>query len=278
MSKKTLKQISTRVIFFVLVFVGTLVLFPIWWIIRSSLMTGPEVGSMAFLPSRWLFSNYAAALQNFKYLLYLRNTFTIALPAVVLGTSTAVMSGYSFARLRFRGKKIVFGLVIASMLLPSMVVLIPLYIVWTQVLGLINTFWPLILPWAFGGGAFNIFLMRQFILTIPKELDEAAMIDGANRFTILMRIIVPAIRPAIMVVSIFIFLGVWNDLLYQTVYLLDVDFATIALGLLIFTGSYSTQWELTMVAVVLSIIPSILIYIFGQRYLVEGIVMTGMKS
>jgi len=262
----------------VLTILAGIVLFPIWWIIRTALMTQAEALSMAMFPSRWLFSNFRLALQDFHFFLYLRNTLAIAVPAVVLGTSTAVMCGYSFARLRFRGKKFIFGLCIASMLLPPMVTLIPLFVVWTQYLGLGNTFWPLILPWVCGGGAFQIFLMRQFILTIPRELDEAAMIDGAGRVRILVQIIVPSIKPAIMVVAIFIFLTVWNDILQQTVYHSNPDLATMALGLRVFSGSYGTVWNLAMVAALLSIIPGILIYIFGQKYLVEGIVMSGMKN
>ena len=262
----------------ILSILALLVLFPVWWIIRSSLMTGAEIGTMAILPPNWVFSNYPEALEEFKFFLYLRNTLTIAIPAVIFGTSTAVMCGYSFARLRFRGRKVVFGLCIASMLLPPMVTLIPLYIVWTQVFGLMNSFLPLILPWLCGGGAFNIFLMRQFILTIPRELDEAAMIDGAGRVRILLQIIVPSIKPAIMVVAIFIFLTVWNDLLQQTIYLQNPNLATMALGLKVFTGSFGTAWQLVMVATLLSIIPGLIIYVFGQKYLVEGIVMTGMKN
>jgi multiple sugar transport system permease protein len=262
----------------VLTIMAGFVLFPVWWIIRSSLMTQAEVGMMNLIPSRWLFSNYRDTLQDFQFFLYLRNTLLIAVPAVIMGTSTAVMCGYAFARLRFRGKKFIFGLCIASMLLPPMVTLIPLYVAWTQGLGLMNTFWPLILPWMCGGGAFNIFLMRQFILTIPRELDEAAMIDGAGRVRILVEIIVPSIKPAIMVVAIFIFLTVWNDILQQTVYLSDPNLATMALGLRIFSGSYGTVWQLAMAAAVMSIVPGILIYIFGQKYLIEGIVMSGMKN
>jgi len=264
--------------FIVLVLLAILTLFPFWWIIRSSLMSDPEIGTMALLPANWLFSNYAEALRDFEYWLYLRNTLTIAIPAVIMGTSTAVLCGYSFARLRWRGRRIMFGFCIASMLLPPMVTLIPLFVVWTRFFGMINTFWPLIVPWAFGGGAFNIFLMRQFIMTIPRELDEAAMIDGAGRMRILLSIIVPSIKPAIMVVAIFIFLNVWNDILHQTVYLQDSNMATMALGLRVFHGSYGTIWRLAMAATVLSIIPGVIIYVIGQKYLVEGIVMTGMKN
>ena len=264
--------------FIVLVLLAILTLFPFWWIIRSSLMSDPEIGTMALLPANWLFSNYVEALRDFEYWLYLRNTLTIAIPAVIMGTSTAVLCGYSFARLRWRGRRIMFGFCIASMLLPPMVTLIPLFVVWTRFFGMINTFWPLIVPWAFGGGAFNIFLMRQFIMTIPRELDEAAMIDGAGRMRILLSIIVPSIKPAIMVVAIFIFLNVWNDILHQTVYLQNDNMATMALGLRVFHGSYGTIWRLAMAATVLSIIPGVIIYVIGQKYLVEGIVMTGMKN
>ncbi|MCL2865835.1 MAG: carbohydrate ABC transporter permease [Lachnospiraceae bacterium] len=269
---------STTAIFGVLLLLSLIVLMPMWWIIRSSLMTLPEVGTMSFLPSRWLFSNYILALQDFHFFLYLRNTLIIAVPAVVFGTATAVLCGYSFARFRFRGKSFIFGLCIASMLLPPMVTLIPIFIVWTNFFNVTNSFWPLIIPWLCGGGAFNIFLMRQFILTIPRELDEAAMIDGAGRLRILLQLIVPSIKPAIMVVSIFIFMFIWNDILAQTVYLPDGNMATMALGLRVFSGSFGTIWNLTMVAAVLSIIPGLLIYIFGQKYLIEGIVMTGMKN
>jgi len=277
-ARKNDRKVSTVIIFGILTLLSLVVLFPLFWIIRSSLMTLTEVSSMAFLPSRWLFSNYPLALESFHFFLYLRNTLTIAVPAVVLGTGTAVLCGYSFARFRFRGKKFVFGLCIASMLLPPMVTLIPIFIVWTSFFDMSNSFLPLIIPWVCGGGAFNIFLMRQFILTIPRELDEAAMIDGAGKLRILGMIIVPAIKPAIMVVAIFIFMQIWNDLLTQTIYLSDPNMATMALGLRVFSGSFGTVWNLTMVAAILAIIPGVIVYIVGQKYLIEGIVMTGMKN
>ena len=272
------RKTSIIIIFSILMIMSLVVLFPLWWIIRSSLMHLHEVPSMNFLPPNWVFSNYPRALERFHYLTYLRNTFIIAVPAVTLGTSTAILCAYSFARLRFRGKKFLFGLCIASMLLPPVVTLIPLFIMFTNFFGLVNSFWPLIIPWICGGGAFNIFLLRQFFLTLPMELDEAAMIDGAGRLRILVQILLPSLKPAIMVVGIFIFMLIWNDLLTQTVYLHDENLFTMAMGLRVFSGSYGTEWHLTMVATVLSIIPGILIYIFGQKYLVEGIVMTGMKN
>jgi len=275
---KNNSRASIIIVFTILVLLSLVVLFPLWWIVRTSLMYLHEVATMHFFPPNWRFVNYPRALETFRYFTYLRNTFIIAVPSVVLGTCTAIICAYSFARLRFRGKKFIFGLCIASMLLPSVVTLIPLFIMFTNFFGFSNSFWPLIIPWICGGGAFNIFLLRQFILTIPRELDEAAMIDGASRLRILVQIIIPAIKPAIMVVGIFIFMLIWNDLLTQTVYLRDESMFTMAMGLRVFSGSYGTEWHLTMVATVLSIIPGLLIYIFGQKYLVEGIVMTGMKN
>jgi len=272
------RKASIIIIFSILVVLSLIVLFPLWWIIRSSLMYLHEVPSMSFLPANWVFSNYPRALERFHYFTYLKNTFIIAVPAVTLGTCTAILCAYSFARLRFRGKKFLFGLCIASMLLPSVVTLIPLFIMFTNFFGFRNSFWPLIIPWVCGGGAFNIFLLRQFFLTLPKELDEAAMIDGAGRLRILVQILLPSIKPAIMVVAIFIFMLIWNDLLTQMVYLREEGMYTMAMGLRVFSGSYGNEWNLTMVATVLSIIPGLIIYIIGQKYLVEGIVMTGMKN
>ena len=272
------RKTSIIYVFGVLVLLSLIVLFPLWWIIRSSLMYLHEVPSMSVFPTSWVFSNYPVALERFLYFTYLRNTFIIAVPAVTLGTGTAILCAYSFARLRFRGKKFVFGLCIASMLLPPVVTLIPQFIMFTNFFGLTNTFWPLIIPWICGGGAFNIFLLRQFFLTLPRELDEAAMIDGAGRLRILVQILLPSMKPAIMVVGIFIFMLIWNDLLAQMVYLHDESLHTMAMGLRVFSGSYGTEWQFTMVATVLSIIPGLLVFIIGQKYLVEGIVMTGMKN
>lgn len=277
-NKKTTQKLVAILSFISVLLLSLLVLFPLWWMFRSSLMTNPEIGSLNFFPSRWLFSNYPEALESFKYFRYLLNTLIVAVPCVVFGTATSILCGYSFARLYFKGKNLVFTLCIASMLLPPMVTLIPLYIGWVRFLGLGNTYWPLIIPYLCGGGAFNIFLMRQFIMTIPKELDEAAMIDGAGHLRILVQIIVPAIKPVIIVVGLFIFLSIWNDVLQQTVYLTDPDLYTIAIGLKQFSGSFGVDWKYAMASTCLSIVPGLLIYFVGQKYFVEGIVMTGLKN
>jgi multiple sugar transport system permease protein len=203
---------------------------------------------------------------------------TIIIPSVAAGTFTAVLCGYAFARLRFPGKKFLFSLCVGSMLLPNMVTLIPLYVMWARGFRLADTYWPIILPFFCGGGAFNIFLIRQFIFTVPRELDEAAFIDGAGYWTILTRIIVPAIKPAIIVVALFLFILLWNDLLQQTIYISSPEKFTIAIGLTQFKGSLYQDWAMLMCATCMSFVPGIVIYLFGQKYFVEGVVLTGMKS
>ena len=279
-SRSMQERWSNRFAFFLLIILTALVLLPIWWMFRSSLMTNAELYAYPpeFVPSRWLFGNYISTMDFFPFWKYFKNTMTIIVPAVVGGTITATMGGYAFARLKFRGKKFLFSLCVGSMLLPTMVTLVPLYIMWTRGLHLTDTYWPLIVPHFCGGGAFNIFLIRQFVKTIPRELDEAATIDGAGPIRILVSIIVPAIRPAMIVVALLLFIMLWNDLLQQMIYINSLDKFTIALGLAQFKGSLGTDWSKIMCATCMSFIPGIIFYLVGQKYFVEGIVMTGMKN
>lgn len=279
-SRKKKEMVVNIITVLVVALIAAIVLFPIWWIFRTSLMSNAEIYKYppALIPSRWLWSNYKKTLEYFKFWKYFLNTMKIIIPAVIGGTLTATICGYAFARFRFRGKKFLFALCVGSMLLPAMVTLIPLYIMWTRILGLHNSYLPLILPYFTGGGAFNIFLIRQFIMTIPRELDEAATIDGAGRFRILAKIIIPAIKPAMIVVGLFIFITLWNDLLQQTIYINAPDKYTIALGLTSFRGQLKQDWALTMAATCMSFAPGVIFYLIGQKYFVEGIVMTGMKN
>jgi multiple sugar transport system permease protein len=274
------KRAADIISFFVLLIMAAAVMLPIWWIFRSSLMTNAELYAYppSFFPSRWLFSNYKSTLEHFKFLTYLKNSMTIIVPSVIGGTITATLAGYAFGRLRFKGRDFVFSLCVGSMLLPTMVTLIPLYIFWTRFMGLSNTYWPLIIPHFCGGGAFNIFLIRQFVKTIPRELDEAATIDGAGHMKILSSIIIPSIRPAMIVVGLLLFIMLWNDMLQQLVYIDKPENFTIAIGLNIFRGALKADWAKIMAATCMSFMPGVIFYLFGQRYFIEGIVMTGMKN
>lgn len=279
-SRKRNERVANIIAVIIIILLALAVLFPIWWIFRTSLMTNAEIYKYppAFFPGRWLFSNYQKTLKIFKFWRYLLNTMLIIIPACTAGTFTATLCGYAFARLRFRGKKIIWTLCVGSMLLPTMVTLIPLYIMWTRGLGLQDSYLPLTLPYLCGGGAFNIFLIRQFIMSVPKELDEAATIDGAGKFRILFSIILPAIKSAMIVVTLFIFISLWNDLLQQMVYINSANKFTIVLGLTNFRGQLKQDWSLTMCATCLSFAPGVIFYLIGQKYFVEGIAMTGMKN
>lgn len=279
--KKSRKEMLCNLVATLIVLIlASAVLLPIWWIFRSSLMSTAAVNQYppSFIPHEWLWANYRKALETFEYWTYFRNTFAIVIPAVTFGTITAIFCGYAFARLKFRGKKLIFHICVGTILLPGMVTLIPLYVMWTKGFGLGDTYWPLILPFLTGGGFFNIFLIRQFLMTIPTELDEAAAIDGAGRMRILWTILVPSIKPAIVVVGMMLFIQIWNDLLQQMIYINSMDKFTFAIALTNFTGSFGTNWPVALAATFMTILPGIFIYILGQKSFVEGIVLTGLKS
>lgn len=279
-SRKKSERAANIVSFVIVVLVALAVLFPFWWIFRSSLMSLGVLYAYPpdLIPHEWLWSNYAKALVSFKFWTYFKNTFTIIVPAVTAGTVTAIFCGYAFARLRFKGKKLIFSLCVGTILLPGMVTLLPLYIFWTKWLKLGETYWPLILPFFTGGGFFNIFLIKQFMSTVPIELDESAAIDGASRMRTLWTILVPEIKPAIVVVGLMLFIQIWNDYLQQLIYINSMTDFTFALGLASFTGSFGTKWNLAMASTCMTMAPGVVIYILGQRSFVEGIVLTGMKN
>ncbi len=285
-SKKRRQKTMNIICLIVVIVLAAFALLPIYWMFRSSLMKSSDAFLIPppFFPSEWLFSNFNIKPSAFDFWKYLGNTAMVVVPCVVFGTMTCVMCGYAFARLRFKGKKFMFSLCVGSMLLPTMVTLLPLFIAWSTLgvvgdpHGNVTGFLPLVLPYLCGGGAFNIFLMRQFIMTIPRELDEAAKIDGAGYGRTLVSIIVPCIKSAIIVVALLIFIANWNDLLSQTIYIKSKDHYTLARGLTAFFGSFKTDYSGMFAATCLSFIPGVMVYLFGQRYFIEGIVMTGMKN
>lgn len=256
-----------------------LVLFPIFWMVRTSFMTNLEINTYppALLPKDWLFSNYPEAMKTFKFVLYLRNTITIVIPALIGTLVTASLAGYAFARLEFKLKNFWFALVIGSMLMPGAITIIPIFVMWSK-LGFTNSYVPLIVPAFLGGGAFNIFLIRQFMMTIPKDLDEAATIDGANHLQIMFKIILPLLKSVLISVGLLTFITYWNDLLGPVIYINDQDKQTISQGLATFKGGFGTNWKSLMAASCMASIPAIVLYLIGQKYFIEGIVMTGLKS
>jgi multiple sugar transport system permease protein len=183
---------------------------------------------------------------------------------------------YGFARLRFPGRSILFLMMLSTLMIPYHVTLVPRFILFSK-LGWINTYLPLTVP-AFTGSSFLIFLMRQYMMTIPFDLDEAAYIDGANRFDVFWRIILPLSRPALVLVVVFTFVGVWNDFLQPLIYLNDPQLFTVSLGLSFFQGTRETNWNLLMAGSLLATIPPLLLFFFAQRQLIGGISIEGLKG
>ena len=269
-----------RVIVYVILIAGSIVmLFPFAWLIRSSLMGTAQIFTFPpeWVPSPFMWSNYSESLTIVPFHKYFFNTMTIELFAVCGVLFSSTVSAYSFARLRWPGRDIIFACVLSTMMLPYAVTLIPVFMGW-KALGAVNTFLPLTVPAWFGGGAFNIFLLRQFFRTIPRELDEAAYMDGASPLKVLITIIIPLSKPAIIVVALFTFIGAWNDFLGPLIYLNDDSKFTLALGLASFKGMYNAQWGYLMAASATIVAPIIVLFFFMQRYFIEGIALTGTKG
>jgi ABC-type glycerol-3-phosphate transport system permease component len=280
------KLITRGPLYLVIIFLSALFAFPFFWTVSSSLKTVQEwhVYPPAWLPASPQWGNYREVFTLMRYPIgrWIFNTVFIAF----MSTSGAILSAsivaYSFARFRFRGRDFLFMVTLATMMLPSQVTLIPTFLLFNKI-DWVDTSRPLWVGSWFGGGAFNIFLLRQFFMTIPREMDEAAKIDGAGYFRIFWQLIMPLSRPVLATVTIIAMMANWNSFLGPLVYLNSTERFTIALGLRFF-NTYKDQAamkpleHLLMAATTMSIMPTILLFFSGQRYFVRGIVMTGIKG
>ena len=264
--------------YIILIFGSFFMLMPLVWLVRSSFM---ELNQIFIFPPIWIpepitFENYPGVFDAVPFLKYFINTFTILIPSVIGIVISCCMGAYAFSRLNWPYRDFIFAVLMTTLMLPYAVTLIPTFLIWAK-LGLVNTFWPLIIPKWFGA-IFYIFLLRQFFLTIPKELDEAAKIDGANPLQILWHVILPLSRPALITVAIFAALAEWNDFLGPLIYLNNDEDYTLAIGLAQFTGLYHSQWNLLMAASTMVVIPVIILFFFAQKHFIEGIALTGTKG
>ena len=265
---------------YLLLLAGSVVmLIPLAWLVRSSVMGLSQIFIFPpeWLPDPWRWDNYPKALTTIPFARYFGNTLLILAPTVIGTLVTASLAAFGFSRLQWPGRDWVFGVLLSALMLPYAVTLIPTFLLWARI-GLINTYWPLVLPDWFGGTIFYVFLLRQFFLTLPRELDEAAIIDGANPLQVLRHVVVPLSRPALITVGIFSALFEWNDFLGPLIYLNDSRQFTLALGLAEFTGLYTSQWHLLMAAATVVIAPVLALFLFAQRYFIEGITLTGIKA
>lgn len=274
---------SRWLLFALMVGLSLLFMFPFFWTLMGSLKKISELSTFppTLFPETPQWRNYAKVLEEVPFLRWTLNTVYIAVLSTLGVTLSAAIVAYSFARFRYRGRDLIFMLTLGTLMLPAQVTLIPQYVLFHK-LGMINTLMPLWLPAWFGGGAFAIFLIRQFIMSLPKELDEAALIDGASYFRIFWQILLPLCKPVLATIAVITANGVWNDFANQVIYLQKDTIMTLAVGMNYFRtlpelGGEPTQ-HLLMAASVMSIAPVVILFFATQRYFVQGIVLSGIKG
>jgi multiple sugar transport system permease protein len=255
--------------------VALLFLLPIIWMLLSALKPSAEVFTVPpkLFGSEVLFSNFVEAWNYLPFGRFIVNTLFVAGIGTLITLLASAMSGYAFARLNFRFAGGLFVLYLSTLIVPQEVIVIPMFIV-MQTLGWVNSYQALILPWAFT--AFGTFLLRQFFLTIPRELEEAAKIDGCGHIRILRSIIIPISAPALAVLAVFTFLSYWNSFLWPLIIINDTAKMTVPLGLELFLGQQGQRWELLMAAATISMAPTVILVLALQKYLVRGIALSGL--
>ncbi len=273
------RSIAARTFLYAVIAAGALIFaLPFLWMISTSVKPGPEV---YVIPPRWIpssfnWSNYVEPWRNLPFLTFYKNTMIVTGVSIVATLISSSLVAFGFARVRFRGRGLLFTLVISTLMLPPQVTLVPLYLLFTK-FGMINTLWPLIVP-SFFGHAFSIFLLRQYMMTIPHEMDDAARIDGCGWFDIYWRIVLPLSRPALGVVAIFSFQAHWSDFFNPLIYLNTSDQFTVPLGLALLNSRYATAVQQTMAMTLISVIPMVLVFVIAQKKFIQGLTITGVKG
>jgi multiple sugar transport system permease protein len=277
--RRTTRPTLTQSIAYVLCTALALVfVFPLYWMVATALKTDAEI---FLFPPTWFphtpqWQNFLASTTYIPFWLYIRNTLIVSGLTIIGTVVSCALIAYGFARVRWPGRDIVFLGYLSTIMLPAQVTMIPLYIIFRD-LGWIGTYLPLVIP-AFFGNALYVFLLRQFFMTIPNELSDAARIDGASELGIFGRIMVPLLKPALATVALFTFVATYRDFLGPLIYLTDQQQWTISLGLKMFQNMYGAQWQLMMAASALTMIPTVVLFFLTQRTFIEGIALTGIKG
>jgi multiple sugar transport system permease protein len=285
-------QISQTILTYVLLTsFAFLTIFPFLWMLSTSFKSQQAIFALPpqlipdLLFEEGMWDNYAEVLTRHNFVRYTFNSFFVATSAAIGQIITSSLAGFAFARMDFKGKKIIFAILLSTALIPVEVSIIPEFLLGAKVFdpllapigGWMDTYLPLIIP-SFMVGTFGTFLMREFFSTIPTELEEAAIIDGASTFRVYWNIFLPLSMPAMTTLFLIAFINNWNELLRPVLYISNRDLRTVTMGLTTFQGAYEAQWGLLLAASVISIIPLIVIYIFAQRWVVEGFATTGLKG
>lgn len=277
-ARNPLRVVSRALLYLLLIGVGATMLLPLVWMVSTSLKAP---GVIFILPPQWLpnppqWSNYVTLFEVLPFGNFLFNSIKIATIATFGSLLSSSMSAFAFARMRFPGRNIIFAILMATLMIPFHVTLIPLFALYKS-LGWLGTHLPLTVPFFFST-AFGVFLIRQFYLTIPQELVDAARIDGCTFIQIYYKIFLPLSKPALATLAIFTFLGSWNNLIGPLVYLNEVPSMTVTLGLTLLTTQAGARWELIQAGAVISILPIIIIFLLGQEHFIQGIARTGLKG
>ena len=283
-ARRAATALAGQMALYLIIVAGTVViLFPFYWMLSTSLKPPDEVVTypIKWIPSRLVWSNYPKAINSLpvSVLVFLKNSVVLSSLVTVGNVVSSAFVAYPFARLRFRGRRTLFFIILATMMIPGQVTMIPLFIIFSK-LHWVNTFLPLIVP-AYFGDAYFVFLLRQFFATIPREMDDAAKIDGCGPFGLFFRIIAPLSTPALGVTAIFSFTGMWNAFMGPLIYLNEMEKFPLALGLRAFQagpGSRAIRWESMMAVSVLMTVPVLLLFFVAQRSYIQGIVVTGVKG
>lgn len=261
-----------------LLILGISFLFPFVWMLSTALKPEAQIFKWPpeWIPDKFLWSNFPEALTFVPFGTYVTNTLTICLWAMVGTCISSALVAYGFARIQWPGRNFLFMIMLSTMMLPAQVTMIPIFVIFKKI-GWVGSYKPLIVP-AFLGAAFFIFLLRQFFLTIPQELSEAAKIDGCSEFRTFWQIILPLARPALATVALFTFMNHWNDFMGPLIYLSDEKMYTVSLGLQQFIGQYGTRWGMLMAASTVATLPIIILFFFAQKTFIQGISTTGIKG
>lgn len=273
------KQIRRGVVYLALLAVAALLVLPFLWMVSTSLKGNEQIFVIppVWIPEHFHWENYLGVFQRIPFWFHLRNSVLVTGLSIIGAVFSSALVAYAFVGLKWPGRDTMFIVVLATMMLPPQVTMIPVFVLFKE-LGWLNTFKPLIVPAFFGGGAFNIFLLRQFFLTIPRDLFDAARIDGCSEFRIFWNIVLPLSKPALATVGVITFLFSWNDFLGPLIYLSDRLKGTLALALAMFMGQYQTEWGLLMAASVLVMTPIIVAFFFLQKYFIQGFATSGIKG
>lgn len=276
---KSKKQyVDLTIVYVLLIMISFIYILPFIWTVSTSFKADSELLDYppSFFPKSPSPDNYVKAVNRFPFFKYFVNSMIITLGNVIGVLISAPLVAYGFSKIKWKAQNVFFILMLSTTMIPGAVTMVPTFLIFKH-LNWLDSYLPLIVPAILGGGTMNVFLIRQFFLSIPNDIIEAAKIDGANDFTIYMKIMLPLSKPVLSIVSLFTFIGSWNNYMGPLIYITSEEKFPLALGMPMFMSRYGTYWNQAMAAATLTLLPTIIFFIFVQKYLIEGIKLSGMK-